>query len=481
MGKGRAITKDPKLVIVGLASSILVLLSAATVNAQTEVVIEPAQLTVSGMRDAVETRTFFLRTTTPIKNFQLIPLDLNRADGSAVLPAEAILLQNLVSSTRPNEITAIVRFNLQKAPSSGEFSGKLRLSYQDGEQIIPVTARVKDHWLPPLIMLLIGTALGVSVSIYRVQGRPRDEILIRVSQLRTQIQDDRDLTKAETFQARVEAYLVDVRMALQAESWEEAQNAVKQAEIVWSKWSKGRTDWLTQLAYHDEINQRLQDINPSIPYLQTVRRHLEDAVRDAPDLESPRKLRERLEELAIQLNCYIQLQMKLKQLDQLLTQLPADQVQAWQYKVQNLEQQMENLQPSDLTKGTNIQTEIEAAITEIAQLLQHSGTGATAKGLPKLRLTMPLLAPAPSTLLLTWEGRGRSANQRLKAYVLVSYVIAIVFLAGAGFSQLYVDQPTFGANRWKDYFALLAWGFGAEASRGAITKLVQGWGLPGLK
>lgn len=254
MGKGRAITKEPKLVIVGLASSILVLLSAATVNAQTEVVIEPAQLTVSGMRDAVETRTFFLRTTTPIKNFQLIPLDLNRADGSAVLPAEAILLQNLVSSTKPNEITAIVRFNLQKAPSSGEFSGKLRVSYQDGEQIIPVTVRVKDHWLPPLIMLLIGTALGVGVSIYRVQGRPRDEILIRVSQLRTQIQDDRDLTKAEAFQARVEAYLVDVRMALQAESWEEAQNAVKQAEIVWSKWSKGRTDWLAQLAYHDEIS-----------------------------------------------------------------------------------------------------------------------------------------------------------------------------------------------------------------------------------
>jgi hypothetical protein len=62
-----------------------------------------------------------------------------------------------------------------------------------------------------------------------------------------------------------------------------------------------------------------------------------------------------------------------------------------------------------------------------------------------------------------------------------SYVIAVVFLAGAGFRQLYVDQPTFGANPWKDYFALLAWGFGAEATRDAVTKVVQGWGLPGFK
>jgi hypothetical protein len=271
-------------------------------------------------------------------------------------------------------------------------------------------------------------------------------------------------------------------MALQGERWEEAQNAVKQAEMIWSKWTKGRTDWLAQLAYRDELNERLQDMNPSIPYVQTVRRHLEDAVREVPDLESPRQLRDRLEELAQQLNRYIQLQTKMKQLSNLLTQLPADQAALWQPKAQSLERQMDSLQPSDLTKDANLQTEVEAAIAEITQLvLQQEGTGATAKGLPKLTLTMPLLAPAPSASSLTWEERASGASRRLRAFTLSSYVIAVVFLAGAGFSELYVDQPTFGTNPWKDYFALLAWGFGAEATRDAIMKVVQGWGLPGVK
>jgi hypothetical protein len=44
---------------------------------------------------------------------------------------------------------------------------------------------------------------------------------------------------------------------------------------------------------------------------------------------------------------------------------------------------------------------------------------------------------------------------------------------GSGFNQLYVENPTFGANPWKDYFALLAWGFGAEASRESIIKITQ--------
>jgi len=63
----------------------------------------------------------------------------------------------------------------------------------------------------------------------------------------------------------------------------------------------------------------------------------------------------------------------------------------------------------------------------------------------------------------------------------IGYAIAVILLAGAGFGQLYVAQPTFGGNRWTDYFALLAWGFGAEATRDAVTKVVRDWKPPGLK
>lgn len=99
---------------------------------------------------------------------------------------------------------------------------------------------------------------------------------------------------------------------------------------------------------------------------------------------------------------------------------------------------------------------MEEAIAEITQVVsQHSGTGVTAKGLPKLSLTMPLLAPAPSTRSLPWKEGARSASQRLKAFTLVSYVIAVVFLAGAGFTQGVSQNRVLGLKRLDELFLLL--------------------------
>jgi hypothetical protein len=75
----------------------------------------------------------------------------------------------------------------------------------------------------------------------------------------------------------------------------------------------------------------------------------------------------------------------------------------------------------------------------------------------------------------------QEARKRLRWFNWLSYAIAVGLLAGAGFGQLYVAKPTFGANSWSDYFALFAWGFGAEVTRDAITKVVRDWKLPGFK
>ncbi len=64
---------------------------------------------------------------------------------------------------------------------------------------------------------------------------------------------------------------------------------------------------------------------------------------------------------------------------------------------------------------------------------------------------------------------------------LFSYLIAIFLLGGAGFTQLYAVNNTFGVNGLTDYFALLAWGFGAEATRESVTKVLQEWKSPGFK
>ncbi len=70
------------------------------------------------------------------------------------------------------------------------------------------------------------------------------------------------------------------------------------------------------------------------------------------------------------------------------------------------------------------------------------------------------------------------ASERLRTFGIVAYVVAVVLLGLAGFIELYVDKATFGANAWSDYTALFAWGFGAEATRSAVTDLVRGWDVP---
>ncbi|WP_190507564.1 hypothetical protein [Leptolyngbya sp. FACHB-321] len=137
-----------------------------------------------------------------------------------------------------------LKFEFSRASSSGEFSGSLRLSEPNGQQsiLIPVTVRVKDPWLLPLLMLLAGTGLGMGFSASCAKGKPCDEILVRAGQLQSQMQDDRELEQAEAFRTRLESSLIDIRMALQGERWEKGQAAAAQAETIWSKWLKGRTD-----------------------------------------------------------------------------------------------------------------------------------------------------------------------------------------------------------------------------------------------
>ena len=473
----------------------LVLTSTLVLAQQIQVTIAPAQLNISGTQGSIITRSLLVKTSQPINQVQLIPPDLSSFDGTQVLPPEAVEIPGTLSdqssdrcqastmhkiaasSQESHEAILPVCFDLKKAPS-GEFSSQLQISYQGGQQLVPITVKVKAYWLLPLAILLVGSGMGIAVSAYRSQGQPRDQILVRVGRLQAEMQEDRELIQAPSFQAQIEAHLYDVRVGLQGDKIEEAGNGIEQAEQVWAKWIKGRTDWLAQLAYWEELNQYLQDLNPNISYVQTVRREMEDISREASGLEGPEQLRDRLDELAGQINRFLQVQALEKQLGNLSAQLPSEERVNWEEKILGWEKQLNRIQPSELTQDATLVAEMEGAIAEMSQLVsQPLGISGMTKGI----LSIPYLAPAPSAHPLSWERQVSGAGLRLRWFTGVSYAIALLFLAGAGFNQLYVDNPTFGANPWKDYFALLAWGFGAEASRDAITKMLQGWGLSGLK
>lgn len=471
--------KNIKLNLLGFIVPVVWLISSTAVSSQTKVSIEPENLTAARTGfSTVENRPIFITSDKAISNLQIAPRSLYRTDGLAVFPKSAIKIQT--SEKQSNEIAIPVTFDLQQATSSGEYQGKLNLSYQqlgeDSEvtQSIPVTVRVRDNWYLPLFVLIVGTVLGFGVSHYRDRGQPRDEILVRVGRLRTEMQSDIELVKAASFATQIEAHLYDVKTGLQGDKLETARTGIDQAEYIWAKWIKGRIDWLNQFAYLEELNQKLQDFNPDLPYVQTVSRDLEDASREAPSLEGPHQLRDRLDELAGQINRFLELQSLEKQLKDLLGQLPPEEKPNWEFKIRGWQRQINRIQPSELKENKTLLAEMEEAIAQLSQLIaQRSPKSATAKGI----LTISHLAPAPSARPLNWERQISAAGWRLWWFKKVSYLIAIVFLTGAGFSELYLDNPTFGEDPVKDYFALLAWGFGAEASRDAVTKMIQGWGV----
>lgn len=468
-----------------LCSCVLILLLgfawATAAGAQSTVTVTPAQLTVSGARDAVETRTLLLRATVPITGVQVISLDLASADGKTILPASALRAALPADEIDAGELLTIpVTVDLRGAPA-GEFKGEVLITYHGGSLTVPVTATAKDPWWPPLVVLVVGVVLGMGVSAYRARGRPRDEVLVRVGQLRAQMRGDGDL--AARFQTRIEACLVDVEAMLQAEKWQDAQAAVGQAEAILIKWRKGRDDWLAQLAYLARLKDRLGDLSTAVPYVQVVRRDLEDAARDAPDLAEPDALRQRLEVLAGQINRYVQLDARLNDLDALRGRLPADQTEIWQGRALDLQQRLGNLRPDDEPNYQALQGEVEAAVADLTALALPAPRpemivkGIGVRGLGEA--LVHLLAPAPSVRPSTAETQLASARIRLRLFTWFSYAVALVVLIGAGFAELYIARPAFGANAWGDYFALLAWGFGSEATRAAVTEMLRGWGLPG--
>lgn len=418
---------------------VLVLTPTPVLAQQTDVMIAPTQIDIVGMKGAIATRRLFVKTPQPIEGMQLIPPDLNSSDGTQILPPAAVQIPEMspkqpqnrcqasgieritASLEKSNEAILPVCFDLKEAPS-GEFSSQLQLSYQGGQQLVPIIVKVKDFGLLPLAVLFVGTGMGIAVSTYRSQGQPRDEILVRVGRLRGEMQEDKELVKAPSFQGQIEAYLYDVKVGLQGDQLEAAQSGIEQAEQVWAKWIKGRTDWLNQLAYWQELNQRLQDLNPNIPYVQMVRQEMEVVSAEASELEGPDKLRDHLDELAGQINRFLQVQALGKQLQNLLAQLPSEEKANWESKILAWERQINQIQPSELTQDAPLLAEMEGAIAEMTQLVaQQSGTSVMAKGI----LSIPHLAPAPSARPLSWEREVSGAGWRLRWFTGVSYAIAL--------------------------------------------------------
>jgi hypothetical protein len=334
-------------------------------------------------------------------------------------------------------------------------------------------------------VLLLGVGLGIGVSAYRNDGMPRDEIIVQVGRIRTQMQADSEL--AQSFQGKIARHLIDVETTLTSKRWDEARQAVSQAQAVWDKWRKEREDWLALVNYLSKLFDSLESLNSNAPYVQEVRSQLENAKRQAADKEATQKFREDLDRLREQIAWYKQSQAKLEQFNILrneLTQLVPDKDQSLRRISQGLQNDLDRLSPTDKKFTDDWHQKVNNAIDELDKEIKQQSVTETKDTQITARdanYTTPPTLPSPVPEVISAQPSPKQAARNIYWFNWLSYAIAVALLAGAGFGQLYANQPVFGANGPSDYFSLLAWGFGAEATRDAIAKVVRDWKLPGLK
>ncbi len=466
-------------------------LTASPAQAEAKVTLNPSSLTVVGTQCPAffkcppVKRNLLVKTNEVITDLQVITLDLNRADSTTIVPTSAIRLTLPNKSVQPKQpLTFPVEFDFNKI-RSGEYSGQLLVVYDNGELSVPVIVRLKDHWFFPLLVLLLGVGLGIGVSAYRNDGMPRDEIIVQVGRIRTQMQADPEL--AQSFQGKIARHLIDVETTLTNKRWDEAQKAVAQAQAVWDKWRKEREDWLALVNYLSELFNSLESLNSNAPYVQEVRSQLENAKRQAADKEATQKFREDLDRLRKQIAWYKQSQAKLEQFNILrneLTQLIPDKDESLRRISQGLQNDLDRLSPTDKKFTDDWHQKVNNAINELDKEIKQESISETKDTQITARdanYTTPPNLPSPVPEVISAQPSPKQAARNIYWFNWLSYAIAVALLAGAGFGQLYANQPIFGANGPSDYFSLLAWGFGAEATRDAIAKVVRDWKLPGLK
>mgnify|MGYP001791643729 FL=1 len=491
---------------IGLLISFLGLSIAAPVRAESKINATPTNLTVAGKRCFINRvnctkvkRNLLLRSKQEVTNIKIISSDLNRTDAAQVFPADAIQINSANISTtiqqlNANEfVTVPIEFDLRNIPS-GEFNGTLLVTYADGEIRISVNIKVKDNWLLPLLVLLLGVNLGIAISAYRNEGMARDEVLVKVGRIRSRVRADNEIDEA--FINKINAYLVEVETAIENKNWQTATETVNQAQKIWDKWRKSKSDWLNLLKSESELRECLdkeypQNSKQNIPYLQNIRWELQKTRRNLAAMDTPDNFSQSLKQVRQQLNRYLSAKTQYEKFSELRLQLPDEvddkTLRYWDLEDTELEQKLYNL-PNQDEAFTQWQEKVKYKSQELIEVIaQQSKPDSTNKQAENIARSIknPVaniqISPVPDIQLFDKEKIDKSAHQRLYLFNVVSYGIAIFLLGGAGFTQLYAANKTFGSNGLTEYFALLAWGFGAEATRETVTKVLQDWKLSGVK
>lgn len=475
--------------------------------------LTPASLTIAGVQGDVVTRTLTLRLPSDAVELTFLPQELVTADGKQTVPATAIRATLPPTTTLPTTPTVTVVTMLTvtvdlAGTASGAYSGQAFLLYRTPvasaapllhEAPLALTVSVKQPGAWPLVVLVAGLLLGGALTFYRTQLRPRDQVLTAIGDLRNRVEADPELAVSAAgrdFRAladeSMEAALASLHQGAQAD----ATQSIDRATAILDLWQRQRANWLAVLAQRDQLLAQIPESN-NTTFVANVRQAvagsartkileaLDDELKKKDWLDYVKALQDWLETLRLFVVDFNALEARANAASAALANadVSADVREQGQREVRSVLAALAALNPpADVAAYRTAYAALEARIAEVEKNIPPPAR--TDRG------ALPQAAPAgdgvsaifTSLLGIPWSladvGRGAWPRLRLWLFVIISFGVGWLLLAGAGYNELYMQKDTFGANWLGDYLALFAWGFGAEASRSAITTFVRGWGLP---
>lgn len=431
--------------------------------ARSEVLVTPESLNISGRYGSSESRFLLLQAEEEVSNLEIISLDLERVDGQQVVSADAI--QADIPETQIQDggaIKVLLTVDLSKASSNGQFQGMVLLKYADGQRLIPLTVNIQARpWWPALI-LLAGVLIGTTLSDYRNQGLNRDELVLAVGQLRTQIRTAQSLTEQtipEPFVRRIQTYLIDVETSLVSQEWVKAKSQLALAQSIWNKWQREPENWLAELDYYTTLATEVNNIGEEIFYGRALQSNLKDVYRQIPDFKQPVEFQENLKNIGEKIDRFNDGENKIKLLFQDKKHFDDPEEQSnWELTVTDFRQQLHSLDPASSEAFehwlTNVQTVTANFANSSKSVKPNEAEAMRSRAVQDAGATK--VAPPPNITPIGLSKPAKVARWRLRLFNWSSRSVVIIFLSWAGFSELYVNQPTFGIQPLSDYFALLA-------------------------
>jgi len=349
---------------------------------------------------------------------------------------------------------------------------------------VPVDISIKDYWLWPLIAIITSTIFSYGFAWYRAQLQPRDEITTASGDLQYEMDRNPYLSGhkpiGETFRDRIESSLGLVRSSLRRADLDEARAALKRAQDVWERWDGQQNLWAKQLQNLQSLRWQIQanDGFADSSFLESLVRVLNSQEEGAPDLADARTLEATV-------NSYIEYfntTTRIVVLRNVVSHISnADKHSEYQEKAESLARRLNVLD----VQSTNFASEYASLKTELNNTISDAKTLVES---PSSNALLSAASDAPSVFQEPKDPKEAfsikdvaGARRRLRFYSILVHASVVFMLISLGFYNQYIQNATFGSQPFRDYFTLIAWGFGAETlSRGAITSAILSTSLPNL-